>query len=631
MIIDKKSYALGAANGGGGITPTGTKEITTTDEVNVTTYAKAKVVDENLVAENIREGVEILGVEGGLKLQDDKIVVLKSTDGWEIFPDEGYEGMSELRVTPYFRARFEPITQNGTYNEFTDPQWGEGLFGYSQVEVNVQPNLQAKTATENGVVYPSTGYDGLSRVTVNVPTSDPDLVDITITENGTYTHSGHDGYDNVTVNVSGGDPTLQDKTITANGTYTADDGYDGLGEVQVNVAPHLIVTGVATENRTYYAPGGYDGFASPITVAVPRVVDAWDAAFAFAGPTGEKEAENNGIFANAYEQTGHCASSLIGTFYHCSKEEEDEVSGEDTSPFDMNGSMAIPIHESGFKGMASAFRCSSLKNVPPITHTSTKTPRESEPTYYDLPSLIGHNFERCYWLQRFATSWEGYPELSSDYFHDTPADGASNEFEQCYCLRKIPFKLDKELIKSIDDPSAAYVNRYDCCYSLDEIKVPVKAENGGADMFLDTFTSCSRVNKIVFETYLNGHPKNANWYHAVINLGPDAYGVGYTLWDSVYTDYGSDISADKEVTDDESYEALKNDPDWWTQDIEYSRFNHDSAVALINSLPDCGSTANNEVIFEGASGRKTDGGAIETLTPSEIAVATAKGWSITLE
>lgn len=30
--------------------------------------------------------------------------------------------------------------------------------------------------------------------------------------------------------------TLQDKTITQNGTYTKDTGYDGLGEVTVNVS-----------------------------------------------------------------------------------------------------------------------------------------------------------------------------------------------------------------------------------------------------------------------------------------------------------------------------------------------------------------------------------------------------------
>jgi hypothetical protein len=46
------------------ITPTGTKSITDTAEVDVTAYAKAQVVDENLVATNIKKDVKILGVTG---------------------------------------------------------------------------------------------------------------------------------------------------------------------------------------------------------------------------------------------------------------------------------------------------------------------------------------------------------------------------------------------------------------------------------------------------------------------------------------------------------------------------------------------------------------------------------------
>lgn len=45
----------------------------------------------------------------------------------------------------------------------------EDLEGYSQVTVNVQPNLQIKSVTVNGIVEPDEGYDGLSEVTVNVP------------------------------------------------------------------------------------------------------------------------------------------------------------------------------------------------------------------------------------------------------------------------------------------------------------------------------------------------------------------------------------------------------------------------------------------------------------------------------
>ena len=50
------------------------------------------------------------------------------------------------------------ITANGT----TD------VTNYASANVNVQPNLQSKTVTQNGTVMPDSGYDGLSNVVVNV-------------------------------------------------------------------------------------------------------------------------------------------------------------------------------------------------------------------------------------------------------------------------------------------------------------------------------------------------------------------------------------------------------------------------------------------------------------------------------
>ena len=38
----------------------------------------------------------------------------------------------------------------------------------------------------------------------------------------------------------------------------------------------------------------------------------------------------------------------------------------------------------------------------------------------------------------------------------------------------------------------------------------------------------------------------------------------------------------------------------------------------------------NTIKFKGESGSATDGGAINTLTAEEIAVATAKGWTVSL-
>lgn len=47
-----------------GVQPSGKKEITSTAEVNVASYATAQVVDEDLIAGNIKKDVDILGVVG---------------------------------------------------------------------------------------------------------------------------------------------------------------------------------------------------------------------------------------------------------------------------------------------------------------------------------------------------------------------------------------------------------------------------------------------------------------------------------------------------------------------------------------------------------------------------------------
>ena len=56
------------------------------------------------------------------------------------------------------------IDKNGTYNA-KDSE----VDGFNIVTVNVQPTLQEKSITVNGVVIPDDGFQGLSKVTVDVP------------------------------------------------------------------------------------------------------------------------------------------------------------------------------------------------------------------------------------------------------------------------------------------------------------------------------------------------------------------------------------------------------------------------------------------------------------------------------
>lgn len=168
-------------------------------------------------------------------------------------------------------------------------------------------------------------------------------------------------------------------------------------------------------------------------------------------------------------------------------------------------------------------------------------------------------------------------------------------------------------------------------HSLDElVNIPLSNKTGvSTSNQLSEIYALYRIKNFTFETN-NGQPYVVSWKNQKIDLTAN---IGYTSSISSILNYNSGITADKEVSDAATYEALKNNPDWFTQNVNYSRYNHDSAVATINSLPDTSAylAANggtNTIKFEGESGKLTDGGAINTLTEEEIAVAVARGWTV---
>lgn len=125
-----------------------------------------------------------------------------------------------------------------------------GMLGNPLIYIEDATKVQVSSGlVENGCWYASFGeetemlngstwcqekdlVDGYNKVIVNVDRKIV-LQDKAITENGNYTFDeGYDGLGIVNVNIPA--PRLQDKTITENGAYTFDDGYDGLGTVTVN-------------------------------------------------------------------------------------------------------------------------------------------------------------------------------------------------------------------------------------------------------------------------------------------------------------------------------------------------------------------------------------------------------------
>lgn len=212
----------------------------------------------------------------------------------------------------------------------------------------------------------------------------------------------------------------------------------------------------------------------------------------------------------------------------------------------------------------------------------------------------------------------------------------SDIVRECKSLRKLPYFLF-EKAKPIATRTASYFNSlgYNCHVIDEAVNLPLPyTGTWTTDTFgSDTFKRACRLKNFTFA--LNpetNQPYVMNWKKQTIDLTNNC---GWANSTNDILGYNSGIGADKRVTDDASYQALKNDPDWWTTEVEYSRYNHDSAVATINSLPDTSAylaTAGgtNTIKFKGIAGAYTDGGAINTLTEAEIAVATAKGWTVVL-
>ena len=211
----------------------------------------------------------------------------------------------------------------------------------------------------------------------------------------------------------------------------------------------------------------------------------------------------------------------------------------------------------------------------------------------------------------------------------------SNIFSKCYSLRAIPVNFLKNNHPGCNTYNSYFSSGFSYCYSLDELRdLPLHFTSTWTnDAFSATFTQCQRIKSLTFGMP-DGQPAVMNWKNQTINLSQR---IGYADSDGkIYIlNYNSGITADKEVKDDATYQALKNDPDWFTLNAAYSRYNHDSAVETINSLPDTSAylAANggtNTIKFTGSAGYATDGGAINTLTEAEIAVAAAKGWTVVL-
>lgn len=287
--------------------------------------------------------------------------------------------------------------------------------------------------------------------------------------------------------------------------------------------------------------------------------------------------------------------------------------------------LTIHTNNANFNGLFN--NSNALEKLPKVAEGSSVM-RYFTSMFSNCNRLLGDE------INRFITSFEIPTNKDTNIAYNTI-------FNNCYSVRDLTPALEwlDRAINSYTGTSTSFVNYNQALNglnALDKVTNMFVVRVGGArtsNAFTYAFNRCSRLKDIIFKLN-NGVPYKVNWKSQTIDLAISQF-VGYAADPSAITGYNSGITADKQVKDDATYQALKNDPDWFTCDLRYSRYNHDSAVNTINSLPDTSAylaTAGgtNTIKFYGDSGSLTDGGAINTLTEEEIAVAIAKGWTVTL-
>ena len=193
----------------------------------------------------------------------------------------------------------------------------------------------------------------------------------------------------------------------------------------------------------------------------------------------------------------------------------------------------------------------------------------------------------------------------------------------------------------------------------------------GSSYYLsDLFSEMLMLNSLTFSTNADGSPMKAKVKGQSFNVtGSNSYPCGYSRYDmDNYTSSKGLMSyPDEPLTGDDNvfrdmtgsnttveqiqagYDRVKNRPNWcsfWDGTVTYngtsvtasrltSRFNHKSIVEFINTLPDTSeylATAGgtNTIKLSKYQGDLTDEGGVSNLTPEEIAVATARGWTVTI-
>lgn len=308
--------------------------------------------------------------------------------------------------------------------------------------------------------------------------------------------------------------------------------------------------------------------------------------------------------------------------------------------------------------MSSMFSDSEIEEIT----GSIRTPEFSENTtkytdgYYTCWNIY-QMFDDCHKLRKINDNFIDTEKVVTRASTSSNDNRYSSIFYDCYSLRELPKWIFKLLDKKDDGtPITLRGNEYGYsynfmnCYALNKIEnlwIFESLHDGSiintSSLFYSAFSNCGNLHKLTFKTNADGTPLVAKWNNVLIDLSQY---VGYANGISQLTSHNSGLTDEGQVMD-LSKQPYKDDTinDYFTygnQKLMYAKYGHMEAVETINSLPDTSAVGGtNTIKFKGAQGQYTDylrgrtddttfDSSINTLTEAEIAVAAAKGWTVTL-
>ena len=325
-------------------------------------------------------------------------------------------------------------------------------------------------------------------------------------------------------------------------------------------------------------------------------------------------------------------------------------------PFDLNiaGGYTNNIFEN----------CSKLKKIKDINIVNpSNTYNGLSRCFHDCRSLKEIGVIRNPFITHFDDAFYGcnilnYFTIEGAVFENTGLYTLYEAFCNCWGLREVDSSFLKLLrVKRAGGYYGGCTRVFYGCYSIDRIVafgVPISSssQTHTGNFYIETFNKCYRLDELTFETNDDGTPKELYANNQVIDLSQD---VGYcpnSEWQicnkvgdikegqsvPAFYDYiqPSASSADiwnYQITADKNTEDYYNNKDSWTEDLLYSRYNHRGMVNTINSLPDTSAFLStnggtNIIKFKSNQGDSSPWGGASNLTEEEIAVATAKGWTV---